>query len=146
MSEKKICPRCGSELSDYVWDNHRECPNCGLVAPAFHIWYDEIRDLSEQACQHVSQIFDDWSNYAGAIDAEDVRGARDTRRIKSDFEELRSVTFKIHERLGTIEAQTRQLTFWENLKNIIFEKTFELIFGIAVIAILGYLGISWLLG
>ena len=31
MGEKKKCPGCGTEVSKDIWDNHKECPQCGLI-------------------------------------------------------------------------------------------------------------------
>ena len=120
------------------------------------IWYNEIRDLSEYACETVSQVCNDWSDYAGAMSPEDV-GARyesrvptygdeNARRISSDLEELKSVTFKINERLGNIETQTRKLSFLEDIRRLIIENTVGSIITTLTLAFLGYLGLNWLLG
>ena len=125
------------------------------------IWYSEILNLSEDAVESVNQICNDWSDYVGAMADEDV-GARDesrssryqyNARISSELKELKSVTSKIHERLGNIEnqtgiieAQTRQPTFWENLKKLIFENTVSFFVTILMVLIIGYLGLNWLLG
>ena len=78
-------------------------------------WYDDIQKLSEQACQHITEISDYWENVGpGPLVDNDVleRYVSGEVSISLDYdtfdnisgriEELTSDIFKIHEKLKAI--------------------------------------------
>lgn len=149
--ELSKCPICGEFVED------GSCPGCGWREQALPLfsgsagarWYDDIRNLSVQACQHVTQISHLLSDYALSIKpTKDVDVMRETlddptlRIISERLEELTTQVFQINDKLEIIDTQTRKPSSLEILKMLIIENMFISI----ITAILGILGLGRLLG